>query len=475
MDSSVYRTMILDSPDPIIVIDEPGIVQVFNLACEKLFGYAMGEIVGSKVAMLYKSNDEARRVGRMLWATPGHRIQNVEAWIKAKDGEIIPISLSAAHLYDQQNNMNGSFSVFKDLREIKRLQEQSYLVAKSPDPTIVIDTKGIVTLFNAACERLFGYSSEDAVGKTIVNFYESERVARSVGKRIWNSPEKRIQNITTQTRAKDGEIIPVILSASVIFNEKGERTGTLGVFKDLRETIKRQEKDQWVAMGKIAQRIGHDLFNDIFIMTEYIQGLESLCDKDGNAALLQRYVSMRNALLEAADKLRNMLRLGKPTELHKKWYPVSTILGVIEDQIKRYLNVRNISYILQRPDSDFEIFVDRDQVEGVFYNLLMNSIAAIKEKRAILGNDYADAMIQVSALKSEDSLEVAWRDNGIGIPDHDRPRIFDSLFTTRQSSEGGLGLGLYLTKETIENHGGEIAIEDESDGALFRVRIPVGR
>ncbi len=123
-----YLQRLFDStPDIVITSDAEGRVELFNRGAEEITGYTAEEIRGSPVEELFASRDFAKDVMRRMRSESGGRkgtVRNLETKIKAKSGELIPISLTANIIYDAQGREIGTEGISKDLREIKRLQEE---------------------------------------------------------------------------------------------------------------------------------------------------------------------------------------------------------------------------------------------------------------------------------------------------------------------------------------------------------------
>ncbi len=120
---SYFKKLITSSADIIVTTDWRGRVRVWNPAAERILGYKPNEIRGRSVLRLYKSSDEARRVMRKM-RERGGMLSNEEVEVVTKGGEVVPLSLSAAILYDTDGNEVGTVGVSRDLRPMKRLQEQ---------------------------------------------------------------------------------------------------------------------------------------------------------------------------------------------------------------------------------------------------------------------------------------------------------------------------------------------------------------
>ena len=149
------KNLLVAAPDPIISLDKRGRIVIFNRACQKLWGVSYEEARDKSVKGFYESTEHAREIGRLLEETEGHRVENLEARIKSKSGETIPISLSAALLFDENNEMDGSIGVFKDLRDHKRMQEELLTAARLSVVAILSRTVGHDIKHNLATALLY--------------------------------------------------------------------------------------------------------------------------------------------------------------------------------------------------------------------------------------------------------------------------------------------------------------------------------
>ncbi len=476
---NLFEEIVLNCPESIIKIDEDGTVRVFNRACEDLFGYCAEEVLGGSVVKLYESESQAREVKGRLKDSNG-RVQGIEVRVRDKSGVVIPISLSATLLFDSVGNRIGSFSVFRDLREIKRLQKQletqryfENLVMNSPDPTIVIDTVGVVKIFNSECEKLFGYRMDDAVGKSILQFYSSSELARDINNRILESPDKKIQSVETVTKDVDGNLIPVSLSASLLY-EDGEHIGSLGVFKDIREAKKMQDQvaksETLATIGRLAHVVGHEIGHDLAAAQHLV---EALLNRSGEGELRDVYEVIRSSLWEAHDKLRNMLMASRPKEPQKRNVGVSELLLSLQAKVNREAIERGIQIRVPFPEADALLFVDPEQIGQVFFNLFSNSVVAIESKE--FGDGQLPEIVVMSWV-SNGKFIVEWSDNGVGIEEKDRRRIFEAFYTSRRpGARAGHGLGLFLVNKIVADHDGDVSlVEGSSKGAIFRVSLPIG-
>ena len=127
------RERLVDNlPHAIIAIDRKGIVTDFSWQAERILGFRKDEVVGRDVKMLYRDG-EPNHIGKLLRDSKEGKINNVEAIVKSKNDELIPVQLSASNLYDEEGNRIGSIGYFEDVRLIKEYQHRLELILKASD------------------------------------------------------------------------------------------------------------------------------------------------------------------------------------------------------------------------------------------------------------------------------------------------------------------------------------------------------
>lgn len=364
-------------------------------------------------------------------------------------------------------------------RRKKLVEAQRYLknlLLESPDPIISLDKHGRIVIFNKACQTLWGVSYEEAKGKSVEDYYESAEHARAIGKMLGESAGHRLENVEARIKSKQGEIIPISLSAALLFDEDGKKDGSLGVFRDLRE-YKRMEAELVEAarlstVAILARTAGHDIKHNIATALAYVDGLMAKYEKDKDRRLFDIYTNIKDALQESLDELQDLLMADKSKPRHKTKWAVEHIFQRIEQQLRRKAAESNIRLSVNYPEEGWAVSADIDQIARVFSNLFTNSRDAIKERRGA-DEGFDEGQIEVSGHIDGSDVNLIWEDNGCGISEEHRHRIFDAFFTKKQGDIGS-GLGLYIVKTIIESHGGRVAADPKhGKGARFRVTLPV--
>jgi signal transduction histidine kinase len=138
------------------------------------------------------------------------------------------------------------------------------------------------------------------------------------------------------------------------------------------------------------------------------------------------------------------------------------VFDVLTQAVVVFKQMDNVKIVYQAPEKPFTISADRDQLLRCYNNLLKNAIEAIPQGRA--------GLIEISYLITNKNILLSIKDNGNGIPEHLREKIFEPNFTTKSS---GTGLGLAFVKNSIENAGGKVWFETTiNEGTTFYISLP---
>ncbi len=218
------------------------------------------------------------------------------------------------------------------------------------------------------------------------------------------------------------------------------------------------------AWREMAKQIAHEIKNPLTPMKLNVQQLfKSWNDKaPGFDKLLERFT--RNQI-EYIDNLSSIATAFSSFAKMPGNNPVEiNLLDQIRTTLELFKNTDNITFRVNWPqESKIMIYADREHLNSVFANLIKNGIQAIPGGK--------EGIIDVSLEIQNDKVVVSISDNGSGIPEELRKKLFTPNFTTKSS---GMGLGLSITKKYIENAGGRIWFESEDDkGTVFYVELPL--
>ncbi|WP_263359374.1 CHASE3 domain-containing protein [Acidicapsa ligni] len=343
------------------------------------------------------------------------------------------------------------------------------------DAVIATDQNGLVTFVNPVAEELTGWSLAEAQGKTIYevfpifNEYTHQPVDNPVRKVMELGGIVGLANHTVLRNAK-GELIPIEDSAAPIRDDRERLVGVVLVFRDATQERKSQEilrkTEKLAAAARLSATFAHEINNPLEAVVNLIYIVKSI--EDMPAAAVQP--------LEMAEQ--ELERVSHITRQTLGFYRESTIRGpvelpvVIENVIKLYSNKFSTKSIqVERNFSDCPpVHGLAGELTQAVSNLMSNAADAVSLK----------GIIRLHLSVAEDVgrdgrwIRLIVEDDGPGIPKELAERIFEPFFTTK--SDIGNGLGLWVTKEIVERHGGRIDVVQGagagSSGARFAVLLP---
>jgi two-component system, chemotaxis family, CheB/CheR fusion protein len=368
-----------------------------------------------------------------------------------------------------------------------QLARLAAIVASSDDAIVSKTLDGLIQSWNAGATRIFGYQESEVIGKpiTIIIPPELQDEERHILHRVRHG--ERVDHFDTIRLTKDGRRIAISLTVSPVRDSRGIIVGASKVARDiserkaaeqaLRESELRlraseealldadRRKDEFLAL------LAHELRNPLApiryaLAANKKQGRTP--DQQRRAEeVIERQVTHMSRLL---DDLLDVSRITRGTlELKKSPTELTLVVGSAIETARPVLDAKHHTLTLELPQQAVRLDADAVRLAQVFSNLLINAAK------------YTDpgGRITLRASQLGNELVVAISDNGIGISEDMKPRLF-TLFSQAQSalgrSEGGLGVGLSLVRGLVSLHGGSVAARSDGPGkgSEFIVRIPVG-
>jgi PAS domain S-box-containing protein len=349
----------------------------------------------------------------------------------------------------------------------KRLAELAAIVSSSDNVIVSKDLDGTITSWNDAATRVFGYSSEEMIGASVLKLIPEH--LHSDEKRIIENIRagRRIEHFETIRLAKDGRLIEVSLTVSPIKDREGRVIGASKILRDVssRKRIEQSllQAEKIAATGRMAATIAHEVNNPLEAVMNLLYLLrEKITDDEG-----------REFLATAEDELGRVSHIAKQTLEYYREHAAASLASVseiAEHALTIYEPRCTAAGIAVRRSigSSTKIVLRRGEMMQVVSNLIANSIYAMP-KGGTLSLSVSDAS------SAGDGVVLTVQDDGVGIAPTDLPKVFDAFFTTRTTV--GTGIGLFVAKQFVEGHGGRINIESncESDrhGTTIRVFLPL--
>jgi PAS domain S-box-containing protein len=393
-----------------------------------------------------------------------------------KGGNELPIDDSAAPIRCAKGEVVNCVLVFRDVTERRQAERVARslasIVESSNDAIIGKDMNGVITSWNRAAERLFGYSAVEAIGRPIAMLAPPDRADEMPGilQRIRRG--ERVDHFDTVRRANGGRLIPISLTVSPIKDEDGEVVGASKIARDVSERKRAEEalreadrnKDELLAM------LAHELRNPLAPIRNAIQFLQM---QGPDEPVLQKARDIIDCqaqhMSRLVDDLLDVSRISRgKINLQKQQTSLSPILINSVEVSRPLIEAKGHELTMKLPPERVYLEADTTRLAQVFLNLL-NNAAKYTEP---------GGHIWLTAERQGSDVVVKVKDNGTGIAADKLPMLFgmySQVGGSSSRSQGGLGIGLHLVKRLVEMHGGSVVAHNEGQGkgSEFIVRLPV--
>lgn len=328
---------------------------------------------------------------------------------------------------------------------------------------ISLDKDGKITTINRVAEDLLGLAPGRALEKTYKDILKPKD-ENFLNGMIVEMKNRGADNLERQIQIDlKGKSIPVLLNLTMLKDDNGNYLGMVAVLEDLSHLLKTQRMMAW---KEVAQRIAHEVKNPLTPIQLSAQRLsrkykDRFSGEEGNV-----FDECTKTIIRQVDELKTLVNEFSNFARMPSANPApNNINEIIKEAAALYHGMpKGISFIFNLDEKLPMLDVDRDQIKRVIINLLDNSIASIEGNGMIILETFYDKEYKIARI------EVA--DTGCGIPEEDKPRLFEPYFSTKKSENGGLGLA--IVSEIIADHRGYIRVKDNVPvGTRFVIELPV--
>jgi PAS domain S-box-containing protein len=505
-ESEFLASIVESSDDAIVTKDLEGVIRSWNPGAERLFGYGSDEIVGRPVSTLIPPEHQDEERGILERLRSGERIDHFETVRIAKDGRRIDVSLTISPVRGRFGEIIGASKVARDISDRKSVAEAIAAEREWLDRTlqsigeavIATDAQGKVVFLNPVAERLTGWTSADARGKSsdevfrIVNESTRETVESPIARVLRLGTVVGLAN-STLLIAADGSERPIDDSGAPIIGSDGKVRGVVLVFRDIsdrrrveaerriavieRERLFESEraargdaeqanrsKDEFIAM------VSHELRTPLTAIMGWTQIVKR---KPTDAETVRRGIEVIERNTRSQEQLisdlLDMSRIisGK-LRLEVRDVDLIAIINAAIETTRPAADARGIAVSSSVDQSVAATTGDPTRLQQCVWNLLSNAIKFTPQ----------GGRVAVSLNRSESHVEITVTDNGIGIRPDFLPFVFERFRqaeTGTSKRSGGLGLGLAIVRQLIELHGGHARVESlgEGRGATFTLALPI--
>jgi len=355
-----------------------------------------------------------------------------------------------------------------EANESIRKSEEKYrlLVENLNDVIFNLDTQGNITYISPVAESIFGYRSEEILGKPFSVFVYDDDLPG-----LMTSLEETIGGEFNpyDFRASDkGGSIHYVRTSSRPIEKNGRHVGMTGVLTDITEKRKMEEQliqaEKLSSLGGILSGVAHELNNPL---TAIIGNAQLLSRMDISSEIKQKLDTIYNESFRCTKIVGGLLAFARE---HRPERVMTDINQIIREayKLREYeLRVDDVSLKTELDETIPEISVDPHQIQQVLINLINNAYHALQDKGG-------GGTILIKSRQEESTIIIECIDDGPGIPEKIKRKIFDPFFTTKEPGKG-TGLGLSICYGITKEHEGSIEVESHPGfGTRFIVSLPAG-
>jgi PAS domain S-box-containing protein len=465
-----------------------GIIASWNSGAEKLFGYTAAEVIGKPVTILIppdRIDEETQILGRIKRREQVIHYKTVR---RRKDGSEIDVSLTVLPLMDKSGEVIGASKIARDITERKLAEEklrrseaclaEGQRLSHTGSWAWNVHTGDL--FWSQEQFRIFGLDPEKVKPTYEMAFEMVHPEDRSILRRDFEKAVNEQCDFEANYRITrpDGTIRHMHSLSHPVFNESGALTEYVGTVVDTTER-KRAEEEARSAQSELAHvaraltlvelaaSIAHEVNQPLGAIVADGQACLRLLarDKPDFEEVREAVGCMISDAMRARKVIRRIRALLKKNAPEKAPLDINETLQEVIALTAGELGKNQVSLRTELEADLPPVLGDRVELQQVLLNLILNGCEAMSE------SGWRPRELLISSRKCEtDEVMVSVRDSGVGIDPQIAEHLFDAFFTTK---EGGLGLGLSISRRIIEAHGGRIwASPNEDRGATLWFTLP---
>ena len=348
---------------------------------------------------------------------------------------------------------------------------------------IVTDSKGRITYLNEAASGLFGLEGDDVIGKRLderIRGLDWESLTKSGGPvshdmEIFYPQNRFINFYIVPLMIEPREAVAVATPLRGVPEETGRRpvatgaeeVGHVMILRDItasRRTAQQAiESERLNALTLLAAGVAHEIGNPLNSLHIHLQLMERSVQNlgDGAKAELQQSIDVARSEVNRLDSIvTQFLRAIRPSRPQLR---PENINAIVEEAVRFFMpEIQDRDIVVEQElRSDLPLLqLDRDQMKQAFYNVIKNSLEAMKRR----------GTLRIRTDRDDTHVLITFVDSGGGMSAENLSRVFEPYFTTKPS---GTGLGLLIVRRIVREHGGELSIESGQDkGLTLMIRLP---
>ncbi len=353
-----------------------------------------------------------------------------------------------------------------DIADLRALNQ--HILASLSSGLLTVDRDGTIIFFNSAAEQITGLDADDALGRPLEELFPHIADRAASHQHQSEASSDSISRLESPYQRPDGQSLHLGFSLSPLRNSSGEQIGRIIIFQDLSDIkdmeARMKRSERLAAVGELSAAIAHEIRNPLASISGSVEMLDQKMDSEDDQTLMKiivREVDRLNLLIS------DFLDYSQPGAIDTDEQPILPILNDVVQLFRHSREFEDLQIDVEpTPDGEAIVDIDAEAIRQVYWNLLRNAAHAME--------DCPGHKICLDARISDDRSTIIFgvEDDGTGVEEQAKARLFEPFFTTRDS---GTGLGLATTYRLLEEQGGTIDVVEPRTlgGARFEFQLPL--
>jgi PAS domain S-box-containing protein len=451
-----------------------------NQAYERLWGRPLEAVYSNPLSYLDDIHPEDRpAVEEALRQQIAGLRTEVEFRVIQSKGSIRWVRELAVPIFNKDGKVERIVGTMRDVTERNQaeetMREQARLLDKAQDAIVVRDLDHHILYWNKSAERLYGWTAQEALGRSIVELLYQDPTPFLTATSMLLEKGEWVGEI--QQFNRDGKTLTIEGRWTLVRDDKGRPKSILAINTDITERKNLQQQflraQRMESIGTLAGGIAHDLNN---VLAPILMSIELLRLQEKDPRRQDILSTIEGSAKRGADMVRQVLSFARGVEGRQVEVQVGHLLREIE-KIADETFLKTIRVRRDVPDDLWTVKGDPTQLHQVLLNLCVNARDAMPQGGSLtisacnLMLDEQYAAMHIDA-KPGPHVVINVEDTGTGMPPEVIERIFEPFFTTKEPGKG-TGLGLSTTLAIAKSHGGFVQVQSEpGQGTQFRVFLP---
>ena len=426
---------------------EPSLKEAFTLMC-----FAAGTALIAAFLLSNLALQPLEEISMQLDRLTPERIGSDRGGAAPRLDPVARVSTKIEQIGQRMRNVEEVFSALKE--------NLDQILGNLQDGILLFTADGKAVVVSESAKRFLNIDGDEILGKRAVEIFDTSTV---LGRTLREAFDSGMPLVHEEIQTETGRRIQASLDF-IYDDDTRAGLGALVTLHDL-ESVEQIESElelsrRMAAIGRLTAGVGHEVKNPINAIVVHLELLKNKLGEDHAPAA--RHLDVIDAEIHRLDRVvQTLADFSRPVELRLHEQDLRTVIGDILALAAEELSTRNVTLESHMPSNPLVANVDADLLKQAALNVIQNGAQAMPDGgilRVILEEDRKMAVLRIA-------------DEGVGIPDEIREKIFDLYFTTKS---GGSGIGLAMTYRILQLHHGSVDVQSRKDrGTEFLLRIPL--